>query len=78
MPRYQNTSNLEQHYITGGTSGDPSRVDNDAFEKQMRLDNAACEAEVRASPSEGYVKQQVHQLQQWTVARAFSYEPNVH
>ena len=53
-------------------------MDNDAFEQQMRLDNAACEAEVRASPSEGYVKQQVHQLQQWTVARAFSYEPNVH
>ena len=45
-------------------SGKPS-CDEDAFEKQMHLVNTSYEAQVRPSPSEGYVKAQVDQLEDW-------------
>jgi hypothetical protein len=45
-------------------SGKPS-CDEDAFEKQMCLVNTSYEAQVRPSPSEGYVKAQVDHLEDW-------------
>jgi hypothetical protein len=35
--------------MTGECSGEASRVDEDPFEKQMRLPNEACAAQLRAS-----------------------------
>ena len=62
----------------GEGSGEPFRVDEDPFEKQVHLcqANEAREAQARASPSKRYVKPQVDQLEEWPKGKPIPYTSN--
>ena len=51
-------------------------MDEDPFEKQMRLVSEVREVQVRASPSEGYIKPQVDQLETWLKENPIPYISN--
>ncbi len=63
--------------MTGEGSGEVSRVDEDPFEKEMRLANETSAEELRVSTAPRYVKQKaLDQLEEWMKEKPIPYMYN--
>ena len=61
----------------GEISGEVSRVDEDPFEKEIRLDNETSEEELRVSTTPRYVKpKELDQLEEWMKETPIPYISN--